>query len=845
VTGGAVQQADLRGLGVNRTLTLVNGRRLTPANPSFGADMGTIPTSLVERVDVVTGGASAAYGSDAVAGVVNFVLNTKLNGFKGGLQAGVSGHGDQRETVFNLGYGADIGDRFHFVVGADYGKDDGTGNLYQRKIFRSEPGIVARIGAGAPAQSFADGVESAFTPGGIISAGALRGTAFTNSGVPYAFSYGTVVGGNQIGATSNYGLSPLLVVQLRHPFERYNGMFAANYDVNDHVQIFTELTGAFNASSGGFGDTTQTNYVISASNAFIPASVRTQLAARGLTNFTLGRYNTDISSYTSQQRYHTKRAVLGVRGDTDAFGTNWEWEVYGQLGRTRGDAKYDHMYDVPNLLAALHSTTDANGNAVCAPAATNPNITAANEPQRTQAQPGCVPFNPFGQTNSAAALDYVLGTLDAQIRIHQDVAGASFSGAPFTLPAGDVSLAFGGEVRKESIDAKGDPRSTITAWQTLSQGTYAGSNSVKEVFAEVGVPLLKDEAFAKSLDLNAAIRRTDYRISGAVTTWKIGGTWEPTDFLRFRVTKSRDVRAPSVPELFVRGSVAGQGNFFNPFTGQNELRINLLTTGSTALTPERADSFTAGVIFQPHWGFTEGFKASFDYYNIEVKNVIGNRTATEIVQGCFAGNQIYCSSITFDTGRRITDVRVPFFNFASLETEGLDIELAYRVPLASLPFDVPGTLDIRNLTTITSKNSRSDGVTKIDRNGFANGGTAKMTGNATVDYAVGRFKGGLQARYFADVHWDPALVGPDSPFYNPALANSISRNLFPGQVLFNANASYDIVNGDGRTLQIYAIVNNVFDRAPSKQGAIAFNQNGVQYYDLIGRLFRVGARFSF
>ncbi|OYX33375.1 MAG: hypothetical protein B7Y99_07395, partial [Caulobacterales bacterium 32-69-10] len=543
VTGNAVSPADLRGLGVNRTLVLVNGRRYTPANASFVVDMSQIPTSLVQRVDVVTGGASAAYGSDAVAGVVNFVLDTKLQGFKAGAQYGETQRGDQVETVLNAAYGGNIGERFHFVVGADYAKDKGSGSFYTRDFWRNEPGVVGRISPTSPAQSILPGVESTLTPGGIVMTGPLRGTAFSLSGSPYAFQYGSVVGNSQIGATSNFGQNPQMIWQLRHPYWRVNSMLAANFKLNDQVELFAEVNGAFNKSDGGYADTYQSTFTIGAGNPFIPASVRAQMAAQGLSSITLGRFNTDVSPYFSNQEYSTQRYLGGARGEFELAGKNWNWEASYQIGRSFVKSVYDRMLDIPNFNAAINAVTDANGAAVCGPVATIPGLTDA---QKAAVEPGCVPFNIFGQTNTGAALDYVTGQLNGRNKIHQDVGQVSLSGSPFALPAGDVELGFGVDFRKESLVATSDARSKVTAWQVLNQGQFSGKQNVKEGYVEVGLPVLKDMTFFKSLDLNGAIRRTDYSLSGAVTTWKLGATWEPSDWLRLRVTRSRDIRAPNL-----------------------------------------------------------------------------------------------------------------------------------------------------------------------------------------------------------------------------------------------------------------------------------------------------------
>ncbi len=854
VVGGSGQiQPNLRGLGASRTLTLVNGRRYTPSSTGFTADMAQIPSSLISRVDVVTGGASAAYGSDAVAGVVNFVLNTKLMGWKGGIQFGQSEHGDQREQVYNFGYGAQIG-KLHWEIGGDYSKDLGAGNWYTRDYYaKNEYGLVsngATRSANTPAQSYLANVETIQTPGGIINSGPLKGTAFTLAGDPYAFQYGTVLGTNQVGANSNYGHNALLIQQLRHPFERHDLMFAANYDITDHVQAYTEFNQAYTDNKNGYGDTLQsTGIIINATNPFIPTSVKNAMTANKLTSIVVQRFNDDVTPWRQKTTWHTRRLVLGLKGDVDVLDKNWKWDAYYQLGRTHHDQRQDPMLDLANFYAAVNVVPDANGNPVCGPYNTNPNF-PSNAPlviggAANNVSPGCVPFNVFGQKNSAQAIAFVTGEDKNTNVIHQDFGGVTVTGSPYTLPAGDVSLAFGFEARKESVYALGDKRGQIQAWQTLQPSTYTGSQNVKEAFVEVGVPVMKDMPFARSLDLNGAARRTDYQTSGAVTTWKVGATYEPTDYLRFRVTKSRDIRAPNISELFSPGGAGGGSNgIFNPFTNQTA-RTATGGGGNRSLTPEVADTLTGGIVFTPHWGFTESFKASVDYYDIKIANGIGTIGTQDMINRCYAGETALCQFVQRDnTVFGIALVLSNQLNFATQENEGFDFELAYRVPLSMLPFDVPGNLTLRNLTNVTSRLSRSDGKTKVDSAGYASG-VNKMTGQATADYDLGRFSAGLQARYFGDFRLDVNQIGPDDPHYKPTLSNSINTNVGAGQVLFNGNVQYDLVKEDERTLTVYSTINNLFNRQPKVIASIALNNLSNQYYDTIGRTFRVGFRFTY
>ena len=842
--GGAGQTpADLRGLGTSRTLVMVNGRRYIGSQLSGVPDMAQIPTGLVERVDVVTGGASAAYGSDAVAGVVNFVLNNKLEGFKGSVQYGTSGYNDAIENVGNIAFGKQIGDRLHIIVGTDYAKNRGSGDFYSRDYLAAaevdQVSYGATRAAGLPAQAFVAGVEIPLTDGGIIVSGPLKGTAFTNAGDPYAFNYGTVYSSTRmVGSKANYGRNGALIFQVYKPFQRLNSMGAATFDITPDIQAFAEVNVAYNRNNGGYGDTVQSTGINTPiTNPYIPASVRAQMVSRGLTTIAIGRFNNDISPWTTYTEWRTNRGVVGLKGTF----RDWQWEASYTQGATHQQYK-SYMTDNPNFAAATYVVADANGNPVCGPLATNPNITAA---QRLIVEPGCVPFNVFGQKNSQPALDYVTGYTQGLNIVRQKTAGFNVSGSPYTLPAGDISFATGVEWRKDAVSADADPRGKVSAWGTQNQATYTGENSVKEIFAEIGVPLLRDLPFAKSLDLNGAVRRTDYQSSGAVTTWKAGATYEPTDFLRFRATLSRDIRAPNISELYSTGSSGGTQGTLNPFTGVIA-RVNTQSGGNPNLTPEIADSLTAGIIFQPHWGITQGLKVAVDYYHIKIQDVIANVATNDAINRCFLGEKTLCSTITFDnTAFGIALVKSQPVNFAELEAEGIDIEIAYRVPLEQLPFPLPGTLNIRNLATIVSQLASDDGVVRLDKAGFSVGGVDKLTGNFTVDYSLDKVNVGFQARYFGDLHWDPSLVGPDSPYYKSTLVNSISRNLFPGQVLFNVNGSVDILKSDGRQLVLFGTINNLFDRKAPLEGATAFLINGVQYYDLVGRYFRAGLRFAF
>lgn len=863
---GAQNTVDLRGLGPTRTLVLVNGRRHVPTNSTGTVDLSMIPSSLVERVDIVTGGASAAYGSDAVAGVANVVLKARTEGLELGVVSSISGEGDNREFQANLAYGKGFADgRGRFLLGGEYAKSKGVGTIYSRDWGRIEPGnsatpiaFGANRPAGTPAFGFLPNVEYAtLTTGSVINAArtatgaavtSLNQTAFNRDGSLYTLVRGKVYSSLMAGVTTNYGATPLSNYPLRVPQDRAVFFGSAGYDLADNVEIFGE------AEYGKFKINTFSNFhqsalfTIRSTNPFIPAELRPRLAAANVAEFDIGRLDSDWGGLALRGEIESQRFVAGLRGK--AFG-DWAWEIYAQDGQTD---LHDERFAAKeaNLSAAVYAVTDANGQVVCGPLATNPNF-AANRlttlVNPANVLPGCVPFNPFGQQNSQAAIDYVTGTEYTDTKIKQRVYAGSIAGSPFSSWAGPVQLAVGGEIRRESIDNLADPLQVQGIYQSGNQRNWSGSTSVKEGFIEVGVPLARDVTLVKALDLNGAVRRTDYRLSGAVTTWKVGATWDVSDELRFRATRSRDIRAPSLSELFLQsGTVASGTTITNPFNGVSG-RLPTTSNGFTGLRPEIANTFTAGVVLQAPDTFLPGLRASVDYYSIKVDDVIStvsgaliSTVGTQILQRCFAGQQDSCALITFNnTAYGIANVNLTNYNQASLETDGIDIEVSYRAPLAG------GALTVRALANNTRHFKRVDNPAAngpaIEYAGTSVlGGSPKWTGNLVVSYRLGGFNAGVQVKAFTGVKYSPDYVGPDEADYNPAAANSINIGRFPSMAYLNLNASYDFEVGDHR-MQVFGIVNNALNSDPPVLVTAALNSGG-NPYDLVGVNFRAGVRIN-
>jgi len=650
------------------------------------------------------------------------------------------------------------------------------------------------------------------------------------------------------GVTTNYGATPLSNYPLRVPQDRTTVFGSAGYDLADTVEIFGE------AEYGKFKVNTFSNFhqsalfTIRSTNPFIPAALRTRMAQLNVAEIDIGRLDSDWGGLALNGEIKSQRFVGGLRGKI--FGT-WLWEVYAQYGRTD---IHDERFAAKeaNLSAATYAVTDANGQTVCGPLATNPNfaanrLTALVNPANVL--PGCVPFNPFGQQNSKAAIDYVTGTEYTDTKIQQNVYAASIAGSPVSTWAGPVQVAVGGEIRRDSIRNSADPLQVQGIYQSGNQRNWSGSTSVKEGFVEVGVPLARDVRFIKAFDLNGAVRRTDYRLSGAVTTWKVGGTWDIADELRLRVTRSRDIRAPNLSELFLQsGTVASGTTITNPFNGVSG-RLPTTSNGFTGLRPERADTFTAGIVLQTPQSFLPGLRVSVDYYNIKVADLISSVSGSlistignQILQRCFAGQADSCALITFDnTAYGIANVNLTNYNQASLKTDGIDIELSYHVPIGD------GALTLRALANNTRHFTRVDNPAA---NGPATdyagtsvlGGGPKWSGNVFVNYRQGGLNAGVQVKAFTGIKYSPDYIGPDEAGYNPAAANSINIGRFPSMAYVNLNLSYDIRMGD-RSMQIFGIVNNLLDRDPPPLAAAALNSGG-NPYDFVGINFKTGVRVN-
>jgi outer membrane receptor protein involved in Fe transport len=850
---------DLRGLEPKRTLVLVDGHRFvssisTGTSANIGAvDVNLIPSALIDHTDIVTGGASAAYGSDAVAGVVNFVLNHKLQGINAEMQGGISQRGDNGELFLSVAGGTQIGDRVRVIGAFEYDENRGLGDCNTRSWCENVNSIVSNTAAatnGLPANLILSGVRTATSsPAGVINASLnaagraiystaadpLRGLSFNPDGTTRPFQYGTFVGPlfmlNGEGAGRNAFIEPQL---LKVPVKRYVGYGSVQADLTDTIQAQVDLSYGrveghivssvfrdFNGSVLGF---------IKSGNPFIPANVQATMTANGISQLTLGRTGFDIGPAEADAVTQTYRALASLKG---SIGSRWKWDVSYEYGKTKFRQDAYNLFNLLNVPKAVDAVTNATGQIVC----------RVNQVAVTDA--ACAPINLFGENRfSASAKSYVTGRGFQTTDNDQHHVAANVSGSLIDLPAGPLGVAIGAEYRRESIAGTADAISQQNGWFALNGSAINASHvNVKEVYGEVELPILKQSTLGYALNLNGAIRRTDYSTSGAVTTWKFGGVYQPIQAIRLRATKSRDIRAPNLFELngpFVKTLIGATDP--RPIVG-GQINPTVLTGSNPNLTPEKADSFTAGVVLAPTGGFARRARLSVDYYDIKVKNVIGPLGAQGVINACYVQNiAADCALITLDSNNKIATVMDVNQNSAKLKTRGFDIELQYRQPLGSL-----GDLSLQALANITQELTTADGFDRAGQTGHRTG-TIPGVPDYTVDGLLTWSKNNLSITTHA--HYIPHgifwvnFTDPSQPGYVNTASSAVNNNQVPARIYFDLSATYKIPTSGGRRMEIFGSITNLLDKNPPGIPDPTVGTNQI-LFDPVGRAFKVGARVHF
>ena len=851
-TGGQ-STLNLRRMGPNRTLVLLDGRRFPDTFATGGTDAKLFPDLLISRVDVVTGGASAVYGSDAVAGVVNFILDTDFVGVKGNVMTGVTGRGDHRQYKVGIAGGTTFGEgRGHFVVAADYGyQQDMDGNARdwnQQGFFYFANPAYATVANAATGVSPTNpqliirnrvGLWSS-NAGGVIASGPLKGIAFGPGGQPYNYNFGELtsgsynIGGGWQTATMQGQNSLSAGVIDKHLFTN------VSYEVTDDIKVFAQYNFGTVSSTNKVANTYYLgNFAISTQNPFIPASVAAQAAALKLTSFNIGKQLADLGEFAGANNRNSFVYTLGANGGIDAFDTRWKWDFYVQRGLMKLDNNSPYQSQLQRVLNAADAVRAPNGSIVCRIALTNANT-------------GCVPYNMFGtDSNSQAAKDYVTGAYLGQHPHNSQQYGETstaftISGEPFSNWAGPVSLAASGEWRRKSIVGNADPVGFAKGYFSTNYTTWPyAAFSAAEGSLETVVPLAKDTAWARSLDFNGAVRLTSYNISGTVVTWKAGATYNPIDDLRFRVTQSRDIRAPNLNDLFAPG-VLGHGSITDPFKGNITAPYNSASLGNTALKPEKADTTGLGVVYQPSW--FQGFSTSLDYYDIRLKGAISSPNATTIMTQCFAGVTIYCPYIIRDAAGVLQEIQTKPVNAATLWVRGFDIEASYRTPLNAIVDSWDGNLSVRLVATRNLSYKQQDVALSIST-GSINDNAPPWNGSLNISYSNDPIRISFNEQYVSGGKMYRDMIecaAGTCPVPIPAGVQTIEKNQIGAYYKTDMSIAYSLYKEGPSNAELYFNIDNLFDRDPpavAQTGNAYGPMTNASLFDVYGRSFRLGVRF--
>lgn len=813
---GGVATVNLRGLGSNRTLVLVDGRRQIPTTSTGTVDINLIPPAMIDRIDVVTGGASAVYGSDAIAGVVNFILKRDFEGLE--FRAGYvqTDDGDAKQYSLSSTVGASSADgKGNVILSLGYNKREPffQADSPQKKLRLSlgEPSGGAAAGtlifSGSGSEE--NGRVNPFVAGRFVT---LPGQANNAANSALFLQDGGVR--LYLGAPDTYNFAPVNYEQT--PQERYSVTAVGRYQVTDNIaatlkgnfvnsRVVTQLaptpigsrvfrftldnnpflTQAAKVALNSLGSTTA--YSIPTSSPWTAGTFTdVDTDGDGIFETVTGVFNrrlTEVGPRISTFNFYGFQIQGGLNGKLDAI--NGQWDTYFQYGNTHGSNSLLGDTSLQRIQQGL--LLNAAG-------------TACADPSN-----GCVPLNMFGLGRiSAAAANFIGTRINSSQDFEEIVASAFVSGDTanfFSLPAGAIGFAIGAEYRSDEF--------AFRPSQDLAVGNLTGFNAsppvsgyidVYELSGELRVPLLKDIPFIEELNLELAGRLSDYSSQNKTTkTYKIAGDWKVYEDLRLRASYNRAVRAPSVGELF-----APTGNSFPTATDpcsaqgapnaavrqacinsgvaanlvgviQANQQTQTLTGGNNALEPEVADTYTAGFVYQP--SFVPGLAITVDYFNIKIDDYIasfGGSTAN-VLNVCYRNTTVngnpaspYCSAISRLANGSIDFVSLQLRNVAKQANEGLDVSVSYRFDLADIGAPDWGTVQTRMLYTNTWKNifypdEISTPIKCADRfgpncNSGGTGITPRHKLNTTIAWSYGDFGATLVWDHLDDVLDDSATV---------------------------------------------------------------------------------------
>lgn len=839
--GGGVSTADLRGLGAQRTLVLVDGHRYVSYDSNQVVDLNTVPAGLIDHVEIVSGGRSAVYGSDAIAGVINFVMKKNFSGVEANANYRLNEEGDGGTFNTNILLGQNFADgRGNITLYADYIKRNG----------------VDQSARSYTKQTYTDDGEGNLVAGG---SGSIPGTRMALNNSQYKF--------NQDGsysaysaATDAYNYAPSNYLQV--PQKRILLSGQAHFDFNDHLTLYGEGQFIKNKVRNKLAPTPFTGTVdIDTDSSFLSAESQALLAAAdtdgdGYTSANIYRRLTEVGDRISNVDNTAYRALIGAKGNISG---DWNYDAYYSYSRTKQvETQYGNV-SRSRVEQALRTTYDADGNLVC-----------------SDTSNGCVPLNIFGAGNiSDEAADFISITTRNVSIITEQVANAAITnGNLFDLGAGPAGIAIGAEYRSEKGSYNPD--------EALSSGDVVGFNAgqglggsynVKELFTEISVPLLADLPLVHKLDFNGAYRFSHYSTAAKnVSTFSAGLIYAPIKDITFRGQYSRAVRAPSVYELY-----SGQSQDFPTATDPcatdaattsatlsasclasgvsssalgtdfygGSSQIESVTGGNPDLREETSNTWGLGVVLQP--SFAPRLSLTVDYYNIKIDNYISTAGTANIIRACYGDeangwtpyDSSYCSLLARNaTSSEIEGAVNLQSNTGGLKTSGVDFELNYSVPLnfgvfgaktGKLAFRVAGTrlirYDLNPVAAIAELNQSCAGKFGVN----CGDPYSKLRLNNRITWSSGPITLGVTHRYLSSVRDDD-----DTTTYT--VEKIKAYNLFDLALQVQPTERFGWSIG----------MNNMFDKKPPVLGDNQQQANTYpSTYDVYGRAFFVNASVKF
>lgn len=844
---------NLRNMGYGRSLTLLNGkRRVSGSGQSSSVDVSTIPVGMIERTEILTGGAAAVYGADAVSGAVNIITKKNIETTAVSLSTGLPEHGGGERWSASLSTGLGFADgRGRFSAGGTFSETEPL-YTYERDFAKRR-----KIATANPANTGPnDGIVDNVTLDDMLVLYFGYDPHFVINNQDYIYE-----AGNDAARRANYDVlytpTPLSwgnggdgrnlndVTLLRGPLRQAAAMGNVEFDFTpelmagldwDYSENKFEGTNSYyrsdyrSASLNGAGGPR-----VTLANPFVPDSVRQLMIDNNVTTLAINKAYRELGLLTEEHNRKTWSLSPHLEG---SLGEDIRWNVFYQYGKFSDHVYGDNKPIASRMVAATDVIADASGNPIC-----------RSEAARAI---GCIPFDIFSGTAGPELKEWLLHTRHEYREQTQEIYGGGLSGKLFPLPYGDARFAMGAEYRRETLTTRDDPLGLNGEVSHAAAGggphpNLDASQSVSEVYAEIVTPLLSDLPFAYRLELEGAYRISDYDTFGDTDTWKFGGRWAPVKGLTLRGVVSESVRAPNFAELFA-DRIFTQPSYNDPcesrYITRSDLRVANcaalgitqplpITTGRTIeaysggnpnLQPETSRSWTAGVILEPT--AIPRLTVTADYWSIELDDVIATWGYATVLNLCVDLpniNNPYCRAITRGADGNVISVEASQINAGLRTARGLDVGLNYSHELGNgrLNYSFVGTW-LRKFETQSIPNQTTSIVDALDT--FSN---PKFVGRLSLNYRLGSFSAGVDSRYRAkskvSTTWSEEMY--DRPYAKAVLYNDL-----------NFGFAFD------KTWTVGAGINNAFDVEPPGT-AQTYLEGSI--YDIVGRTYFLRTKAQF